>query len=117
MLYCSPIGGVKGNIEAGWGRPSTAWKFSFEKNEDFQEKKLFSTCDSPGQVPAASHPDSAPPSTTLQDLVVTEDVGVPNPHPQASETGNLTRTEDDHNDGDEDLDDFDNREIAKAHRG
>ena len=41
MLYCSPIGGVKGNIEAGWGRPSTACKCLFEKNENFQEKSFF----------------------------------------------------------------------------
>ena len=42
MLYCSPIGGVKGNIEARWGRPSTAWKCLFEeKNENFQEKSFF----------------------------------------------------------------------------
>ena len=116
MLYCSPIGGVKGNIEAGWGRPSTAWKFLFEKMRIFK-KKVFSTCDSPGQVPAASHPDSAPPSTNLQDMVVIKDVGFPNPPPKASEEGNLTRTEDDHDDGDEDVDDFDDREIVKAHKG
>ena len=102
----------------GWvGPPLHRLEVFIWKKWEFSRKKLFSTCDSPGQVPAASHPDSAPPSTTLQDLVVTEDVGVPNPHPQASETGNLTRTEDDHDDGDEDLDDFDDREIVKAHRG
>ena len=89
MLYCSPIGGVKGNIEAGWGRPSTAWKFLFEKMRIFK-KKVFSTCDSPGQVPAASHPDSAPPSTNLQDMVVIKDVGFPNPPPKASDAGNLS---------------------------
>ena len=48
-------------------------------------------------------------------------VGVPNALalglPQASEEGNLTRTEDDHDDGDEDVDDFDAREIVKAHKG
>ena len=50
-------------------------------------------------------------------MVVIKDVGFPNPPPQASEEGNLTRTEDDHDDGDEDVDDFDDREIVKAHKG
>ena len=43
-------------------------------------------------------------------MVVIKDVGFPNPPPQASEEGNLTRTEDDHDDGDEDVDDFDDRQ-------
>ena len=50
-------------------------------------------------------------------MVVIKDVGFPNPPPKASEEGNLTRTEDDHDDGDEDVDDFDAREIVKAHKG
>ena len=43
-------------------------------------------------------------------MVVIKDVGFPNPPPKASEEGNLTRTEDDHDDGDEDVDDFDDRQ-------
>ena len=111
MLYCSPIGGVKGNIEAGWGRPSTACKFLLEKMRIFKIFFFHLWLAGPGPrrltswlCPSFNHSARSGRHWGCRG-------------PQLSETGNLTRTGDDHDDGDEDLDDFDNREIAKAHRG
>ena len=55
---------MKGNIEAGWGRPSTTWVFGNKKHPDWFATQR--ACDLPGQLPASSHPHPPPPSATLK---------------------------------------------------